>query len=59
MKSMLIAAATIGAAIAGLILYSEKKKRPENRIADAAKDAYQTMNQGIGSIERSAHNAIG
>jgi hypothetical protein len=59
MKSMLIAAATIGAAIAGLILYSEKKKRPENRISDAAKDAYQTMNQGIGSIERSTHNAIG
>jgi hypothetical protein len=59
MKSMLIAAATIGAAIAALILYNERQKRPENQIEDAAKDAYRTMNEGIGQIERPIANALG
>lgn len=56
---MLIAAATVGAAIAALILYSERQRKPENRIEDAAKDAYRTMNEGIGSIERPLTNAMG
>lgn len=59
MKSMLLTATVVGAAITGLILYYQKKNKPANRIEDAAKDAYQTMNEGIGGIERPAHHAMG
>jgi hypothetical protein len=55
MKSMFLSVAVIGAAIAGLILYTEHKNRPRNRVLDAADDAYKTMNKGIGSIERFTH----
>ncbi|RYZ30345.1 MAG: hypothetical protein EOO10_03160 [Chitinophagaceae bacterium] len=59
MKNMLLTAAALGAAIAGLVLYYQKKNKPQNRIEDAAKDAYQTMNEGIGSIERPMQHAMG
>ena len=59
MKSMLIAAATVGTTIAALILYFERKNRNSNRVLDAAKDAYRTMNKGIGKVERPAHHAMG
>ena len=49
---MLLTATAVGVVIAGLILYFERKNKPQNRIKDAAKDAYQTMNKGIGSVER-------
>lgn len=52
MKKILIAATAVGAAIAGLILYSRKRNQEPRRIEDAAKDAYQTMNDGIGKVER-------
>jgi LPXTG cell wall anchor motif len=59
MKNMLLTAAALGAVIAGLALYYQKKNKPQNRIKDAAKDAYQTMNEGIGSIERPMQHAMG
>jgi multisubunit Na+/H+ antiporter MnhC subunit len=59
MKSMLLTALVVGAAIAGLALYYQKKNKPQNRMEDAAKDAYQTMNEGIGSVERPMHHAMG
>lgn len=59
MKSILITATAVGATIAGLILYYQRKAKPENKILDAAKNAYDTMNEGIGRIERSAHYAMG
>ena len=59
MKSMLIAATTVGLVMAGLMLYNQQRNKPKNRIKDAAKDAYQTMNEGIGSVERPMHHAMG
>jgi len=59
MKNMLLTATAVGAAIAGLALYYQKKNKPQNQIKDAAKNAYQTMNEGIGSIERPMQHAMG
>lgn len=59
MKNMLIAAVTVGAAIAGLILYVERKNRSSNKVLDAASDTYETMNKGIGRVERPAYHAMG
>lgn len=59
MKSILITATAVGAAIAGLILYYQRKNRPANRVLDAAEDAYHTMNEGIGRVERPAQHAMG
>ncbi len=59
MKKMLITASALGAAIAGLVLYAKRKNKPENKIKDAAKDAYETMNKGLGGIERPAHHSMG
>lgn len=56
---MFIAAATVGAAIAGLLLYAKRKRKPHNRVLDAADDAYKTMNKTIRSIERPAQHAMG
>lgn len=52
MKKILIAATAVGATIAGIILYNRKRTAPANQIEDAAKDAYKTMNNGLGKIER-------
>lgn len=59
MKKILIAATAVGAAIAGLIIYSRKKNSSSGKIEDAAKDAYQTMNEGIGKVERGAMHSMG
>lgn len=59
MKKILIAATAVGAAIAGLIIYSRKKNPSSGKIEDAAKDAYQTMNEGIGKVERGAMHSMG
>ena len=59
MKKMLITASMLGAAIAGLVLYSQRKNKTQNKIADAADDAYQTMNKALGEVERPAHHAMG
>ena len=59
MKSILIAAVMAGAAVAGLILYMEKKVRSSNRVLDAADDAYKTANKGTGNLDRPAYHAMG
>ncbi|MBO9682304.1 MAG: hypothetical protein J7502_06500 [Flavisolibacter sp.] len=59
MKKILIAATAVGATIAGLILYSRKRNNPPKQIEDAAKDAYRTMNEGIGNVERNAMHSMG
>lgn len=59
MKTMLVTATAVGAAIAGLILYAQKKNKPENKVLDAGKNGYQLMNDGNGKLERPAHHAMG
>jgi hypothetical protein len=59
MKKILIAATAVGATIAGLILYNRKRNSAPGRIEDAAKDAYRTMNDGIGKVERTANHSMG
>ena len=59
MKNMLLTVALLGSAIAGLILYYDKKNKPANKVLDAAKDAYDTMNEGIGRVERPMQHAMG
>jgi Mn2+/Fe2+ NRAMP family transporter len=64
MKSMLIAAAIVGAAVAGLILYlrnhiEDTPTLGQGDIKDAAKSAYDTMNEGLGKLDRPAQHAMG
>lgn len=51
MKTILITATILGAAIAGIILYGQRRTG-SSPVEDAAKDAYDTMNNGFGKIER-------
>jgi hypothetical protein len=59
MKSMLLTATAVGAAIGSLILYYQKKNKSGNQVLDAAKHAYKRMNNGLGKLERPAHHAMG
>lgn len=60
MKKILIAATAAGTAIAGIILYNRKRnKSGAKRIENAAKDAYHTMNDGIGKVERNTVHSMG
>ena len=59
MKKILIAATAVGATIAGIILYNRKRSNGTKRVEDAAKDAYNTMNDGIGKVERNAVHSMG
>jgi len=59
MKKMIIAAAAVGTAIAGLILYFRKNESDRHPIKNAAKNAYKTMNDGLGKIERRGQHAMG
>ncbi|HYO22269.1 MAG TPA: hypothetical protein VER36_07670 [Flavisolibacter sp.] len=59
MKKMLLTAFLLGAAIAGFIMYSEKKNKPASKVLDAAEDTYDTMNEGIGKVERPMQHAMG
>lgn len=60
MKKILIAATAVGAAIAGIILYNRNRNSGEvKKVEHAAKDAYDTMNEGIGTIERNTMNSMG
>ena len=56
---MLLAATAVGAAIAGIIIYSRKRNNGTKQIENAAKDAYNTMNYGLGKIERNGTHAMG
>lgn len=60
MKKVLVAATAVGAAIAGIILYNRKRNNSgRKRIENAAKDAYDTMNEGLGKVERNAMHSMG
>ena len=59
MKNMLLTATVFGTVLAAFVLYAERKRRSSNRIKDAAEDAYDTMNEGIGKLERPAYHAMG
>lgn len=59
MKNMLIAAVSLGAVAASLILYLDKKNKSQSRIKDAANNAYDSMNGAIGRLERPAYHAMG
>lgn len=59
MKKMLIAATTIGAAIAGLILYSRKRNSSTGQIKRLPGDAYKTMSDGVGKVERLGQHTMG
>ncbi len=59
MKTILIAATAVGTAIAGIIFYNRKRSSGTKPIEDAAKDAYKTMNNGLGKIERNPVHSMG
>lgn len=59
MKKILLAATAVGATIAGIILYNRRRNNGSKQIENAAKDAYDTMNNGIGKIERNAMHSMG
>ncbi len=58
MKKLFIVASAVGVAIAGLVLYYQRKGGTANSISGAAKDAYQTMNNGLGKVERPEHQEM-
>jgi hypothetical protein len=60
MKNILIFACVAGIASAIAIYFTTEANKDlgSNRISDAAGDAYDTMNQGIGAVERSTRNAF-
>lgn len=59
MKKILIAATAVGAAVAGLILYNQRKNSRAARVEKAAKDAYNAMNDGLGKVERNTMHSMG
>jgi hypothetical protein len=59
MKKILIAATAVGATIAGIILYSRKRNSGPRQVEDAAKNAYNVMNDGIGKLERNGVHSMG
>lgn len=60
MKKMLITATAVGAAIAGIILYNRRRNNSAARLwSGAAKDAYKTMNNGLGKLERDPWHSMG
>ena len=56
---MLITATAVGAAIAGLLLYQRRRNSASRVWADAAKDAYKTMNNSLGKLERDPLHTMG
>jgi hypothetical protein len=59
MKKILIAATAVGVAIAGLILYNRKKGTGVRQVENAAADAYNTINDGLGKVERNTLHSMG
>lgn len=60
MKKILVAATAVGATIAGIMLYNRRRNSNGSRpIENAAKDAYNTMNNGLGKIERNSIHSMG
>jgi hypothetical protein len=59
MKKILMAATAVGAATAGVILYLRNRNSDQKTIENSAKDAYRTMNDGFGKVERLGQHAMG
>jgi hypothetical protein len=60
MKKMLIASVAVGVGVAALLLSAKRNKRKgTGEIGAAARDAYKTMNAGIGAVERNAMHSMG
>ena len=60
MKKILVAASAVGVTIAGIILYNRGRNANGSRpIENAAKDAYNTMNNSLGKIERNSLHSMG
>ena len=59
MKNILLAATAVGAAIAGIMIFGRKRNNGPKQIENAAKDAYKTMNYGLGKVERNTLNTMG
>jgi hypothetical protein len=53
MKQILLTATAVGATIAAIIIYNRKRSSGSKQVENAAKDAYKTMNYGLGKVERS------
>lgn len=53
MKSILIAAAVVGTAIAGLLLYMQQTDKPKNQLKQTGEDLKRNFNEAIG-LERTA-----
>lgn len=49
MKSMLIAAVVVGAAVAGLILYAQQKDKPANQLKQSGKDLKRNFEESLSS----------
>ena len=59
MKSMLLTATAVGAAIAGLMLYYQRKNSSKNKLSGTTTDAYNTVNNAMSNIARPPHHAMG
>lgn len=59
MKNMLLSAVVVGTVLAAFALYAERKRSLRNRIGDTEEDAYDTMNEGMGTLKRPAYHAMG
>jgi hypothetical protein len=59
MKKILIAATAVGATIAGIMLFNRKRNTGTKRIENAASDAYSTMNNSLGKVERNTLHSMG
>lgn len=59
MKNGLIAAVAVGAAIAGIILYYQKRLNTERKVLAKDQDDFHSLSNGLGKITRPAHHAMG
>jgi hypothetical protein len=59
MKKIFMAATAVGAATAGVIIYLRNRNSEQKTIENSAKDAYRTMNNGLGKVERLGQHSMG
>ena len=59
MKSALLAAAAVGIALAGLILYYQKRLKEERNMLATGHDDFHSINNGVEEIPRLAQHAMG
>lgn len=59
MKSGLLAAVVVGAAVAGLILYYEKRLQVERKVLSEDGDDFHALSDDAEKMARPAHHAMG